>query len=664
MKKIMDIFQNVDFGSDFRIAANFGICCAALVLLTPFSINNLMQGRFILGTVSLGVSVVSAFIVSSILMGRFRPMFVFVGLEPIVISTLILAIYKLGVIGILWCFPAILAFYFMLTERQAWLANTIVLFIIIPLGWLVLENALAIRVTLSLMLVSVFSASFIRLITSQQNRLQEAKERAEAANLAKSEFLANMSHELRTPLNAILGFSELMGRDPTISKEQLNNLGTIGRSGEHLLSLINDVLEFSKIEAGRTVLNQQSFDLHQLLHSLEEMFRMRARQKGLSLKLELELGNDVPHIIRTDQNKLRQILINLLGNAVKFTEIGTISLEVKKKETSTHAPTDRFSLNFAVADTGVGISREEQGKIFDSFFQSGGQRSSLQGTGLGLTISRKFVELMGGKLKVQSEAGKGTTFTFEIPVELADEAVSESSRSSCEVISLEDGQPPCRLLVVEDNDNNRNLLTTLLRTVGFDVEVAIHGRDAIEVWKQWQPHLIWMDMRMPVMDGYEAAAIIKSEMRNSDSAVDTKIIALTASAFEEDRLKVIEHGGDDFVRKPFKESEVFQMVRKHLGVRYVYEREDKGLKPAVVGERLSDQSAISAINDLPVELTARLKEATELSDAAMIDQVIEDIQRENVQLADGLSYLAADFAYDKILVLIRKAQETCAGINK
>jgi CheY-like chemotaxis protein len=456
-------------------------------------------------------------------------------------------------------------------------------------------------------------------------------------------------------LNAILGFSQLMRRDPDISPEQLDNLETINRSGEYLLSLINDVLDFSKIEAGKIVLNREKFDLHQLLLGLEEMFHLRTRQKGLSLNFER--GADIPQYICTDQNKLRQILINLLGNAVKFTEKGKITLRVTTKEPGRQTQIGRCLLNFEVIDTGLGISREEQALIFDAFFQTNGRYASHQGTGLGLPISMKFVTLMGGKLTVNSEIGTGTCFSFDIPAELADCADTVPSKKMRRVIGLKRGQPELRLLVVEDNDNSRNLLVKLLQSVGFEVQEAANGEEAIGIWQKWQPHLIWMDLRMPIMDGFKAIAIIRSEMQNCEPEVDTKIIALTASAFEEDRLKVIEHGGNDFVRKPFRESEIFEMIKKYLGVDYVYDEDDPNVTAQRKHTTLTEADMIALINTLPVDKIAKLKEATELSDAVIIDRVIEDIRTGNIALAEAFSELADNFAYDKILSLVQKAQK-------
>jgi polar amino acid transport system substrate-binding protein len=484
-----------------------------------------------------------------------------------------------------------------------------------------------------------------------EGELRVAMKSAEKANQAKSTFFANMSHELRTPLNAILGFSELMGRDSNLSPGQLDSLEIIERSGEHLLSLINDVLDLSKIEAGQIDLKEESFDLHHLLAGLEEIFRLRAHQKGISMVFSR--GASVPCTICTDQKKLRQILINLLGNAVKFTESGSISLLVKKRETNAPTQAQSCILGFEVIDTGQGIAQDEQDRIFDSFYQAdGGQRSSSKGTGLGLPISRKFVEMLGGKLEVRSNSAKGTVFSFDIPVKLADEAPVVSSRCDRKVIGLEAGQPSFRMLVVEDNEHSRHLLVTLLRTIGFELDGAVNGKEAIAKWRKWQPHLIWMDMRMPIMDGYEATALIKSEMQKDEPEVHTKIIALTASAFEEDRLKVIENGCNDFVRKPFRASEIFEMIEKHIGVRYVFEEDDEGLEPGISSENIGCETVAPSIDDLPERVIASLKEATELSDTDMLDKVIEQIRGENAGLAEALSKLADNFAYDRILDLI------------
>jgi CheY-like chemotaxis protein/nitrogen-specific signal transduction histidine kinase len=472
--------------------------------------------------------------------------------------------------------------------------------------------------------------------------LKIAQIAADEANRSKSDFFANMSHELRTPLNVILGFSQLLTHSSNLSSEQLASLQTIGRSGEHLLALINDVLEFSKIEAGKIEVKSERFDLHGFLLGLEEMFRLRAGQKGLALKFILE--DDVPTQIRADKNKIRQVLINLLGNAVKFTDTGSITLQVQCREQK-QEPSGRSLLRFEVADTGVGISSEDKDKIFDAFFQTGGDRSPLKGTGLGLTISHKFVELMGSKLEVESAVCRGTRFSFDLPVEQVDAVDMQAGRPKGRVIGLADVRQDHRLLVAEDDPENRLLLVTLLKSVGFHVREAVTGQEAVEIWRQWQPHLIWMDIRMPEMDGLCAIREIRC-LPGGEKAV---IIGLTAFAFEEDRRKILENGGDDYVRKPYMEEDIFNQLEKHLGVRFQY-AEIESPPPGDEGACFPDRREIAAMLDaLPNEMLSRFDEAIRLSDVDGIEKGIEEIDGINPRLGRFLKKLADVFAYDEIV---------------
>jgi len=294
--------------------------------------------------------------------------------------------------------------------------------------------------------------NFLRMteaISAREGALKEARETAEVAARAKSVFLANMSHELRTPLNAVIGIAELMTRDSSISSEQQGNLTTIVRSGEHLLSLINSVLEISKIEAGRVLLHKEHFDLHRLLIGIEEMFRFRARQKGLFLKFEL---TEVPRYVLADQNKLSQILINLLGNAVKFTESGGVILRITIKKNGSKNVSTVCSLHFEVIDTGPGIAKNDQDRVFEAFIQAGDRQDMVQqGTGLGLSISQEFVGLMGGCLDLKSAPGSGSTFLFTIDVQIVDREGVQPSIDTLKVTGLKAGQPISRLRLADEN---------------------------------------------------------------------------------------------------------------------------------------------------------------------------------------------------------------------
>lgn len=485
--------------------------------------------------------------------------------------------------------------------------------------------------------------------SSAELRLEKEKEKSEAANLAKSKFLANMSHELRTPLNIILGYSQLLARNPDISSHQLANLETISRSGEHLLALINDVLEFSKIEAGRITFHPEGFDLFRLLASLEGMFRLRAQEKGISL--EFSRDSEVPRYIITDRHKLTQIMINLLENAVKFTEQGTISVKIRAAKQHGADDIAKDKLYFSVVDTGIGIAEDELSRIFGTFYQTETRRPSDEGTGLGLSISRKFVELMGGSVSVKSTPKLGTRFDFDIPIEVADSLEQGLLSSGNRVIGLMPGQPAVRLLVAEDNPDNRNLMVTMLRSVGLSVREACNGREAIEVWGEWRPHLIFMDLRMPEMDGMQAIR----ELRKLPGGDSVKIVAQTAHAFEEYRQEVTDAGGDDFLRKPFAENELYRLLEKHLGVQWQY-AESGGQSEVIRPASPSQENLLSFLHSIPDEMLNRFKKAVDLGEIAEIDRSLEEITNISADAGKYLRGLADEFAYEEIAIYLGAKQ--------
>ena len=477
-------------------------------------------------------------------------------------------------------------------------------------------------------------------ILSLNRRLENTAAEAENANRAKSTFLSTISHEIRTPLNAILGYAQLMLRDPSLGADAKEGLKIIGRSGEHLLGLINDVLDLSKIEAGRTELHPVTFNLPQMLEDLAVMFRLRAEAKALLFEVLVD-GESVAYVV-ADERKLRQVLINLLGNAIKFTRRGQIGLHITLQRRSP----DQLWLVARVEDTGSGISEEEQKKLFEPFSQAGDAPNTQEGSGLGLAISRRFAHSMGGEITVASNAGRGSVFHFEIPIERGDAGVAIRRRAPRRVLGIRGGTRGPGILVVDDQPENREWLMKLLAAIGFSVRGAADGAAAIRTWEEWNPRLILMDVHMPVMDGLEATRRIKADPRGKETA----IVVLTASAMEDDRQAVWESGADDFLSKPCREDDLLEKMRTLLSIAYHYE-ETEEQPPA-------ESTAVNAerLRQLPEELIADLLNATMAGNKKLLDKLILQVREtEDTGSAHALQELADKYEYDTLTRLLEEA---------
>jgi signal transduction histidine kinase/CheY-like chemotaxis protein/ligand-binding sensor domain-containing protein len=504
------------------------------------------------------------------------------------------------------------------------------------------------------------------------DQLRDSEQRALAASRAKSAFLANMSHELRTPLNGILGFAQILSRRKDRDADDREGLNIIARSGEHLLGLINDVLSLSKIEAGRVTLEREVFELQALLNDVENVLRVRAEEKGL--RLVCEMSGAQPAAVIGDQGKLRQILLNLVGNAVKFTEQGTVTVR---------ASWQNGRARFDVDDTGPGIAASELPALFEPFVQTESGHRTKEGTGLGLALSRDLAQLMGGDIEVKSEPGRGSTFSVEVsmPEAAADAIVAAKERRR--VASLAPGQQSIRVLVVDDAPLNRTVLSRLLAAVGFLVREAASGEEALATWQSWQPHFIWMDKRMPGIDGLEVTRRIRERERATGRA-RVPIIALSASALEHEREEILGAGCDDFVAKPFRESMIFARMREHLGVEYVYESEAPVPKRVTREEKITlpSNGAVLVVDDdwvcrqvaqeilrghgVAVTTVASGREALNALDASKFDLVLMDVQMPDMDGVETMRQIRTRPALARLPIIAMTAEdktESASGMD-
>ncbi|MBK6999678.1 MAG: response regulator [Rhodoferax sp.] len=469
------------------------------------------------------------------------------------------------------------------------------------------------------------------LVSKRTVELSVSLEAAEAANRAKSVFLANMSHELRTPMNSILGFSQLMEHDNRLGEDSRIKLGIINRAGRHLLTLINDVLDISRIEAGRVTIQRQPFDLYGMLNGIEEMNHSRAQAKGLAF--QFDYASDLPMFVNGDEQHLRQILINLLGNAIKFTEQGSVKLQVYPHN---------GEIVFSVIDTGPGITSDESTKVFDAFHQTPVGQLKGEGTGLGLSISREYARLMGGSIELRSLTGQGSVFNLSVPLPKAE--TPQQKIPLQRVVGLEAAQKELRVLVVDDQADNRELLRFMLEDVGFAVRSADNGHAAIEVFQAWQPVFIWMDMRMPVLDGYQTTR----QIRALPGGKHVRIVALTASVFEQDRREVLAAGCDDLVSKPFEEAKIFTVMHEQLGTRYRYG--NLTITKAIPDEPFENIN----LSSLQPDIVDKLRTAAEELDIEKIQAIANQLESMHPKIAEALNGLIKNFDLHKIADLCRR----------
>lgn len=497
-------------------------------------------------------------------------------------------------------------------------------------------------------------------IMERTAELTQARDEARLANRAKSNFLANMTHELRTPLNAILGFTQLMGHDLKLPAEHRERLAVINRSGGHLLALINDILEISKIEAGRVELHLQTIALDDFLQGLMDLYSHRAVQKGLELRLALETG--LPVRISTDSAKLNQILVNLLGNAIKFTQSGTVTMSVSLVRPADLAAVAlgaerNPAICFEVRDTGVGIAVEDQERIFQPFEQIF-STSMGQGSGLGLAITREYVALLGGELNLQSHSGKGSVFSFCLPAGEAVQGFSSGilTRPARMVRKLQPGQREYRVLIAEDDGDNRRLLEDLLLSVGFSVKTAENGKIALDAFKKWKPDFVWMDIHMPEMDGYETIkAIRRYELLANPMGqwYRVPIAAITADSFYDTRTRVLESGCDGIVIKPFKNEEIFRVMAGLLDARFIYADQDESGHAHHKYETEVSCLVPENLAGLDPVLAMRLYQSIAMLDDQLIRELIAEIRKTSEPLADELLRLTSQFEYDAIVTWLQ-----------
>jgi signal transduction histidine kinase/CheY-like chemotaxis protein len=484
--------------------------------------------------------------------------------------------------------------------------------------------------------------------------LEELSERQIPLNYDKNSLLVEMSHDLRSPLNSILGFVQIMNKESSMARSQLENLAIINRSGKRLLSLINDLIDLSKIETKRFSLELNNFDFALWLDNMEQNIKFQAHNQSLEFSL-IRNGN-LPQYICLDERRLRQVLTNLIDYSLRYTRAEETIVRVSCSEVSRDStaaeikspPKRQLKINFVIENHDFPITSEELSTLFDPLARVSQKYKSSEVSSLSLPISRQLAQLMGGDITVTTDNNfpGGIIFNLDIQAEVDTTPELQIESTPRKIIGLEPDDREYRILIVDDSKTNRKIMVQLLEPLGFKVKEAVNGKEAVDIWLHWQPHMIWMDIRMPVMNGYEATEQIKSYSQTPS----TPIVALTAGTLEEERSLFQASGCDDFVGKPFSDSIIFDKIAQHLGVRYVYES-----TPNPVSKNF--KLTANALKIMPDNWLTEVAEAATTLDRNLLTQLLEQIPPDCGDLQEALQNQVDNFDFDKILALVRESQQ-------